>query len=266
MNLELKQTIAAMMTENTGTHGLDSGGAYGRNWQRNAGMTCNDFDAMPAAILEIDLRKWQDKPHADMMLSVNIYHKLTSGILELDDLCRQFNAMPVDDWKSDLNGVSDSGENWLSDRGFVWDDRHCGFNTYNWENNFSQVLQGNFVARESEYGQEKYVLLQIHGGADVRGGYTDARLFKLCQHAEGYDLLRDDCGFSVQVPEIDTDTKDMFTGLYRDDILSLCWRGEWIDGGGSCADDDDLLRFAIAAGASIDQRAVSVHGDQYNDV
>jgi len=117
MKLDLKQTIAAMMTENTGTNMLDSGGAYGRNWQRNAGMTCNDFDAMPAAILEIDLRKWQDKPHADMMLSVNIYHKLTSGILELDDLCRDFNAMPVDDWESDLNGVSDSGENWLSDRG-----------------------------------------------------------------------------------------------------------------------------------------------------
>ena len=239
------------MTENTGTHGLDSGGAYGRNWQRNAGMTCNDFETMPAATLEIDLRKWQDKPHADMMISVNIYHKLTSGILELNDLCRQFNAMPVDDWKSDLNGVSDSGENWLVDRGFVWDDRHCGFNTYNWENNFSQVLQGNFVARDGEYGEDNYVLLQIHGGADVRGGYTDAKLFKLCDHAETYDLLRDDCGFSVE-----TD----------DGYLDLSWWGEWINSGGGCADDDELLEFAIAAGASIDQRAVSVIGDQYNDV
>jgi hypothetical protein len=25
---------------------------------------------------------------------------------------------------------------------------------------------------------EPYLLLQIHGGADVRGGYTDAKLFK----------------------------------------------------------------------------------------
>lgn len=251
MNMELKQTIAAMMTENTGKHMLDSGGAYGRNWQRNAGMTCNDFETMPAATLEIDLREWQGKPHADMMLSVNIYHKLTSGILELDDLCREFNAMPVDDWKGDLNGVSHSGENWLSDRGFVWDDRRCGFNTYNWESNFSQVLQGNFVARESEYGEDKYVLLQIHGGADVRGGYTDAKLFKLCDHAEEYDLYRDDCGFSVE-----TD----------DGYLSLDWHGEWINSHGGAAHDDDLLEFAIAAGASMDQRATPVHGDQYNDV
>ena len=252
MNLLLKQTIAAMMTENTGTHMLDSGGAYGRNWQRNQNMTFNDFEIQPAATLEIDLRKWQDKPHADFMLSVNIYHKLTSGILEIDDICRDFNAMPVDNWKSNLNGVSDSGENWLVERGFAWDDRHCGFNTYNWENNFSQVLQGNFVARDSEYGETKYVLLQIHGGADVRGGYTDAKLFKLCEYAEDYDLLRDDCGFSVENDD--------------GDYLNLNWSGEWIDGGGMCADDDYFMAFALAAGASMGEKSVSVIGDQYNDV
>jgi len=251
MNLELKNTIAAMMTENTGAHMLDSGGAYGRNWQRNAGMTCDDFQAMPAATLEIDLRKWQDKPHADVMLSVNIYHKLTSGILELDDLCRQFNAMPVDDWGSDLFGVSHSGENWLVENRFVWDDRHCGFNTYNWENNFSQILAGSFIARETEYWENKYVLLTIHGGCDARGGYTDAKLFKLCDHAEEYDLYRDDCGFSVE-----TD----------DGYLSLNWHGEWINAHGGAAHDDDLLEFAIAAGASMDQRAISVIGNQFNDV
>ena len=26
---------------------------------------------------------------------------------------------------------------------------------------------------------EEYILIQIHNGADVRGGYTDAKLFKL---------------------------------------------------------------------------------------
>lgn len=238
------------MTENTGTHMLDSGGAYGRNWQRNAGMTCNDFEAMPAATLEIDLREWQGKPHADMMPSVNIYHKLTSGILELDDLCREFNAMPVDDWHGDQLGVSRDGSEWLQNCGFEHDE-NAEFNTYNWENNFSQVLQGCFLTRYGEYGKENYVLLQIHGGADVRGGYTDAKLFKLCDHAETYDLLRDDCGFSVE-----TD----------DGYLSLDWHGEWISSGGSCADDDDFLEFAIAAGASMDQRAVSVIGDQFNDV
>lgn len=248
----LKQTIAAMLTQNTGIHMLDSGGAYGRNWQRNAGMTCEDFDAQPAATLEIDIRNWQDKPHVDAVLTVNIWHKLTSGILELDEVCRDFNALDVDDWGSVLNGVSNSGEEWLADRGFAWDDHNSGFNTYNWDNNFSQVIQGNFITLDGEYGEEKYVLLQIHGGADVRGGYTDAKLFKLCDHAEEYDLFRDDCGFSVE-------TED---GEY----LTLNWHGEWVNSDGGCADDDDFMAFALAAGAKEGEKSVSVEGDQYNDV
>ena len=39
----IEQTIFEMITENTGSHMLDSGGAYGRNWQRNQGKTIDDF-------------------------------------------------------------------------------------------------------------------------------------------------------------------------------------------------------------------------------
>ena len=39
----LKETIAAMLTENTGKNMLDSGGASGRAWQRNAGKALDDF-------------------------------------------------------------------------------------------------------------------------------------------------------------------------------------------------------------------------------
>ena len=35
-----------------------------------------------------------------------------------------------------------------------------------------------------EIDGEDYVLLQVHGGADVRGGYTDARLFTFKHYAE----------------------------------------------------------------------------------
>lgn len=30
-----ERVLIAMLTENTGRHMLDSGGAYGRNWERN---------------------------------------------------------------------------------------------------------------------------------------------------------------------------------------------------------------------------------------
>ena len=39
-----KQIIYEMLTENTGTHFLDSGGEDGRNWQRNQKKTLEDFE------------------------------------------------------------------------------------------------------------------------------------------------------------------------------------------------------------------------------
>ena len=49
------------------------------------------------------------------------------------------------------------------------------------------------------------MLIQVHGGADVRGGYADAKLFK--KHS-GCDYFLDD-------------------GCYFEDID---WNGEWIYG------------------------------------
>jgi hypothetical protein len=50
-------------------------------------------------------------------------------------------------------------------------------NTYNGEDALSQVLQ--YCQFETESG-DWYVLLQIHGGCDVRGGYTDPVAFRIC--------------------------------------------------------------------------------------
>ena len=43
MQKTIEQTIFDMITENTGTHMLDSGGVAGRNWQRNKEKTLADF-------------------------------------------------------------------------------------------------------------------------------------------------------------------------------------------------------------------------------
>ena len=54
-----KKIIYEMLTENTGAHFLDSGGAYGRNHERNAKKTINDFEAEPEEFWE--LSKWKNK-------------------------------------------------------------------------------------------------------------------------------------------------------------------------------------------------------------
>lgn len=248
--MTLEETIAAMLTENTGKHMLDSGGAYGRNWQRNAGASLDDWRARPSATLEIYMCEYNGELTADLSPCVDIFHLLTGGALELDEFCREFNKLPVEDWKGDFYGVSMRGAEWLENRGFV--PHGESFNTYNWMSNHSQVMQGQELTRESEWGDENYLLLQIHGGCDVRGGYTDAKLFKLAQHAELYNVLTEDCGFIVG---------DWSVG----EGISLEWHGEWINEHGSAASDDELLQFATACGASLENSSVTVHGDAYLD-
>ena len=62
-------------------------------------------------------------------------------------------------------------------------------NSYNEENLLDQVLLFTYFelrtddgGRASNYGS--YVVLQLHGGADVRGGYTRPRVFRVCDDDE----------------------------------------------------------------------------------
>ena len=262
----LKETIVAMLTENTGTHMLDSGGASGRGWQRNAGKALADFESQPSATAEIYVRECNGQLTAEIMPCVNVFHLLTGGALELDDLCKEFNAMPVDDWDGEFSGVSLAGYEWLmSNCGF---EAKEGFNTYNWGANHSTVIQGQELELNGgnmciEGGN--YILIQIHGGADVRGGYTDAKLFRLDDHAEFYNVVNEDCVFSVELKDKDDKTPDMFTGRPHDNYLRLDWHSDWVNEHGTCADEDELLAFATACGASLDNPSITIDGDAYLD-
>jgi len=259
----LKETIAAMLTENTGKNMLDSGGASGRAWQRNAGKALDDFESQPSATAEIYVSERKGELTAEIMPCVNVFHLLTGGALELDDICKEFNAMPVDDWDGDYSGVSVAGWGFLTRYHFKSKE---GFNTYNWSSNHSQVIQGQELELNGEYGEGQYILIQIHGGADVRGGYTDAKLFKLDDHADFHNVVTDDCGFSVELKERDSKTPDMFTGRTHDNYLSMSWHGEWINSEGGCGgSDEELLAFATACGASLDNPSITIEGDAYLD-
>jgi len=259
MKLTIEQTIANMLTENTGTHMLDSGGSNGRNWQRNQGKTVEYFKSLPSATADIYYNERND--YYEIYPCVNIFHLLTSGVLELDELCHKFNSIEVGQWNSKYHGVDHEGDMFLLDNDFEEPETEQGFNTYNWASNHSQVMQGNMLERDDE----KYILLQIHGGADVRGGYTDAKLFKLDDHAEFYNVVNEDCLFSAEIKEIDTETKDLFTGRTHDNLISLDWHGEWINYEGCCADDDDVKAFAIACGCNAENTSITIEGFAHLD-
>lgn len=166
MNTE--KIIYEMLIEDTGKHYLDSGGESNRHHQRNAGKTIDDFRNEPVESYE------QRGGYIERTLS--IFHYLTKFGLSIDETCEAFNHENSDcrDWEADADiyGVCAKAWTYLNEYHDVRVLRT--FNSYNGDSDLSQVIQGSHVAIDSE----DYMLLQIHGGADVRGGYTNARLFK----------------------------------------------------------------------------------------
>lgn len=227
MSKKLDILLHSMFTENTGKNLLDSGGAYGRNWERNQSKTIDNFINAPTATIEVRKYERNGKVEWDISLTLSLFHQLRQ-CLELDQLCDEFNAMDVGNWNGEYYGTDQDQCQWLEDQGFTADG---GFNSYNWCANFTQVVQGQYL----DLSGESYVLLQIHGGCDVRGGYTNAKLFKVtCD--DGY-LLDESAGFGVETAD----------GEY----LTLTWSGEWINTDGGCADDDDIAKFCESIGEGI---------------
>lgn len=161
MNVE--EVVTNMLKENTGINLLDSGDTYGRHWQKNQSV---QFSDQPAVV--VDQSQLGDR----IEFTVNTYHYLISN-LEVDSLCDEFNTRfnVMDDWEGKGYGLSSEASDWIEERLQVDLDCKDWFNTYNGESCLSQVVQGVYLG--------SYVLIQVHNGCDVRGGYTDAKLFKL---------------------------------------------------------------------------------------
>lgn len=206
-----QKLIYKMLTENTGIHFLDSGFSNGRMWQRNQKKTIQDF------INEEEETYFFDGKYLER--TVSVFHYLSG--LELDDICDKFNRRNNNpkDWEgelpsinnSEIYGVSKRAANWLTENYPV--DVEYTVNTYNHDSDLSQILQYSKIEIWLDGQNETYFLIQIHGGADVRGGYTDAKLFKqnrwsyyiheyLQEYKDSYDINQDlQEGYITEVPD-----------------------------------------------------------------
>ena len=177
---ETQKLVYKMLTENTGTHMCDSGFANGRHWQSNQQKSIEDFNSENIETYEFD---WDN---GDIVRTVNVFHYL-SECTELDDICDEFNRIQDenDDWdyEGDVYGVSSEAGGYLSVLEMMYDDFKINhtWNTYNGDSDLSQVLQGCNIEVNGEY----YVIVQTHNGADARGGYSHAKMFKCADHSDG---------------------------------------------------------------------------------
>jgi hypothetical protein len=168
---EVKARIIGMLTENTGCDILDSGGVGGRMWERNRHI--QNFDDIPACMVEVCADGRED---GEVIISYNVYPYLCL-FLDITEDSERLNTV--------LEVIMDTGGNgsYLEDvEDFLKavkadkDGYACGGgNTYNYDNILSQVLQYEVF----EVDGETYIALQIHGGCDVRGGYTKPQIFSL---------------------------------------------------------------------------------------
>jgi len=184
------QKLAEMLQENTGRSILDSGDYYGRHWQRNQGV---DFEKQSEGRLEC----WARDGELDMLPVVSVYHFLKDRLQYNPELDERFREWCEDAGATGLNlaiGFVTS----IGGKGIYGDGEPMVINTYNGEDLLSQTLQYIYWTDEND---ETHVLLQIHGGCDVRGGYTDPVAFDVtdCDGTSIFDNARatiycDDCG------------------------------------------------------------------------
>lgn len=197
---ELSRTaekLAEMFTENTGAHMLDSGGVGGRNWERNQGKTAADFLAAPEGSV--------DEFCGLMISAFHFCHRF----LEIDSMAEGMTA-DFRAWveKSPMKWYEDGArfynsfgdfQDWLAEAYDIPENETEVFNTYNWENFLDQVLQGV----EFALGDVRLVALSVHGGADIRGGYSDLVVFRRCEcwlyQSGDASSSCNNCGLSLEV-------------------------------------------------------------------
>jgi hypothetical protein len=172
--------VIEMLKENTGRGIGDSGDAYGRNWQRNAKK---EFPDRP--VVRASFSAWRKQGEAapggaEPHLSISLYHWMT-GRLQFDAEMQQ---------RLDTFAASEGEDmNYLElQEQFAQREFEAGnyarepntVNTYNNPNGWDcdQVLQ--YIEVYTEDGCEpSHLIVSVHGGCDVRGGYTAPKCFQL---------------------------------------------------------------------------------------
>lgn len=208
-----------MFVENTGRHFLDSGSAYGRNWERNQSKTIQDFLDSSGSV-----EGYVHENKLDACIYISTFHflrerldfepglgRLMDIFAESDSHLESYNRRNVyelreefpawlreradrlyeqrsadEDWDGDMTdpesdydlrdfcSANESRSDWTIENPVTE-------NTYNYDTFLDQTIL--FTAWQGDC--DAYVVLQIHGGCDVRGGYTMPVPFRI----SGYDGL-----------------------------------------------------------------------------
>lgn len=183
MSNKTDELLVGMLTENTGAHMLDSGSAYGRHWEEN-----KEFGE--------EVEKWKERPQTrvevysdEVIITSDIFHYLRNHVERTEK------AKKIEDefYKcADQDQYEHTG--WFSIMREFFGSNSIA-NTYNRETHLGQVIQYAMISEEEadkflnkedisegmkpDIYDMRYIILQIHNGCDIRGGYTKPRVFEV---------------------------------------------------------------------------------------
>lgn len=176
---DTKDVVREMLMENTGRGLCDSGDAYGRNWERNQGR---DFDKEPAVKVSFGL--WENDLEVDA--SISLYHWMLHNLeydaemqARLDELANRPENERAS-WHTIADEFAEEEQARLNEEWGGRDREYGVCNTYNesdrWD--LTQVLEFRMLYAEGSY-EPTHLVLQVHGGCDVRGGYSAPKCFRI---------------------------------------------------------------------------------------
>ena len=162
-----ERKIRAMIRENTGSHLLDSGSAYGYIYQT----------PIPAHAITVSTRR--SVGILEVECSISLFHLLVDNLRETDTsrrFDRQLARMIRSPGHADcsyLNCMQEFADT-IDDKS-TYTVSESAFNSYNEETDLDQHFQGILFS----YDHESYIAIQSHNGCDIRGGYSKPRVFQV---------------------------------------------------------------------------------------
>lgn len=201
--MNIAEAAELMLKENTGRHMLDSGGAYGRHWERNQGKS---FAELPGYSVEFDTYSGHQ---LEIMVTLQLYHWMCHNLEPDDELQALLDKFAEENPTMDVYTLGEEfaeklvkGE--FEEAGGEWSYPSRGrygetkFNSYNDDNILSQdILYTPLCDNTWSRHDTTHLVLQVHGGCDARGGHTMPRVFKLA--GDEYDWLDTMVSYDIYV-------------------------------------------------------------------
>lgn len=224
--VDMKTLASAMLKENTGSNLIDSGGAYGRSWERNA---TRDFESERPTSVRFE---FYDGKVRGYIGTISLYHWLT------------LNFEPDAEMQAKIDAESDDGWFEIAERvacEVSLDEAPRVTYTYNepdrWD--LSQDVQFWEVYTDGDY-EPTHLILMVHNGCDARWGFTKPYALRIKGEENRW---RDSA-------RIDT--------IYAGDLV-------WTSDGGygsafTCEDHDDLDFFTLPF---VDESELGDEHDEY---